>query len=63
MESELILNDLIQVERKLARLEDELQRGGHGRDKAQVTREIDLFTRLAETLTTRATLAARNLQP
>lgn len=51
MESELILNDLIQVERKLERLEEERQRGGHGRDKALVSREIDLFTRLAETLT------------
>lgn len=50
MESELILNDLIQVERKLARLDEERQRGGHGRDKGLVAREIDLFTRLAETL-------------
>lgn len=50
MESELILNDLIQVERKLERLEEERKRGGHGRDKALVGREHELFTRLAEQL-------------
>ncbi|MFU8827638.1 MAG: redox-regulated ATPase YchF [Brevefilum sp.] len=50
MESEMILNDLIQVERKLERLADEQGRGGHGRDKGLVAREIDLFTRLSTTL-------------
>lgn len=50
MESELILNDMIQVERKLERLEDERQRGGYGRDKALVSHEIELFSRLSETL-------------
>jgi ribosome-binding ATPase len=51
MEAELILNDMILVERKLNRLEEERQRGGVGRDKAQVARENDLFTKLADNLT------------
>lgn len=51
MEAELILNDLILVERKLNRLEEERQRGGHGRDKAQVAREHELFTKLSDNLT------------
>lgn len=46
MESELILNDLILVERKLERLEEERKRGGVGRDKAVVQRETDLFQKL-----------------
>ena len=50
MESELILNDLILVERKLERLEEERQRGGIGRDKFLVAHEKELFTKLAETL-------------
>lgn len=50
MEAELILNDLIVVERKLERLEEERQRGGFGRDKALMGREKDLFTKLVETL-------------
>jgi ribosome-binding ATPase len=50
MEAELILNDLILVERKLERLEEERQRGGFGRDKALMAREKALFTKLAETL-------------
>ncbi len=50
MESELLLNDLLLVERKLERLEEERQRGGFGRDKALMDRETGLFTKLAETL-------------
>ena len=46
METNLILNDLILVERKLQRLEDERQRGGVGRDKALVQRETELFEKL-----------------
>lgn len=46
MEAELILNDLILVERKLDRLEAERLRGGTGRDKAQVERETALFERI-----------------
>lgn len=50
MEAELILNDLILVERKLKRLEEERQRGGIGRDKAVIQRETDLFEKLNELL-------------
>ncbi len=44
MDAELLLNDLIAVERKLERLHDERRKGG--RDKTQVEREIALFERL-----------------
>jgi GTP-binding protein YchF len=50
MEAEFILNDLILVERKLQRLSDEQKRGGIGRDKAQIEREIVLFERINELL-------------
>jgi hypothetical protein len=46
MEAELIINDLILVERKLKRLEEERKRGGVGRDKGIVARETDLFEKL-----------------
>lgn len=49
MDAELMLNDLISVERKLERLADERRRGA-GRDKAQVEREIVLFERFREAL-------------
>lgn len=44
MDSELLLNDLIAVERKLERLAEERKKGG-GRDKALIEREIALFER------------------
>jgi hypothetical protein len=47
MEAELILNDLILVERKLERLEGERQRGGVGSDKGVVARETELFKKLS----------------
>ncbi|HEX7976656.1 MAG TPA: redox-regulated ATPase YchF [Anaerolineales bacterium] len=49
MESELLLNDLIAVERKLERLAEEKRKGG-GRDKATIEREIALFDKLNATL-------------
>jgi GTP-binding protein YchF len=49
MEGEFLLNDLIQVERKLERLTEERKKGV-GRDKAEVAREITLFERLQATL-------------
>ncbi|HEX9012720.1 MAG TPA: DUF933 domain-containing protein, partial [Anaerolineaceae bacterium] len=49
MDSEFILNDLITVERRQERLNEELKKGG-GRDKAVIQREIALFQRLHETL-------------
>ena len=51
MEAELIINDLILVERKLQRLEEERKRGGVGRDKAVVARETELFEKLQALLT------------
>jgi len=48
MLSELLLNDLISVERKLERLADERRKGGS--DKAQVERQIALFERLQAAL-------------
>ncbi len=50
MESELILNDMILVERKLERLEAERKRGGVGRDKGLVEREATLFERISSLL-------------
>jgi GTP-binding protein YchF len=44
MNGELLLNDLITVERKLERLAEELKKGG--RDKEAHQREQELFTRL-----------------
>jgi ribosome-binding ATPase len=44
MDSEFILNDLISVERKLERFDEEHKKGG-GRDKAVVERDIALFKR------------------
>ncbi|MEW5868090.1 MAG: redox-regulated ATPase YchF [Chloroflexota bacterium] len=49
MDGELLLNDLISVERKLERLEEERHKGT-GRDKAQIAREVALFTTLHQTL-------------
>ncbi|MDH3943861.1 MAG: YchF family ATPase, partial [Anaerolineae bacterium] len=48
MQSELLLNDMIAVERKLERLADERQKGG--RDKTIVEREQGLFQRLQTVL-------------
>jgi GTP-binding protein YchF len=49
MDSELLLNDLIAVERKLERLVDERKKGG-GREKTVIEREIALFERLQAAL-------------
>jgi GTP-binding protein YchF len=45
MDAELLLIDLIAIERKLERLADERLKGG-GREKSQVEYEIDLFQRM-----------------
>ncbi len=45
IDSELILNDLISVERKIERLGEERRKGG-GRDKSQIEREMELFKRM-----------------
>jgi GTP-binding protein YchF len=49
MDAELLLNDLIAVERKRDRLEEERKKGG-GREKALIEREMVLFERLNEVL-------------
>ena len=49
MDSEFVLNDLIAVERKLERLEEERKKGA-GRDKAVIEREQELFQRFHATL-------------
>jgi ribosome-binding ATPase len=49
MDSEFILNDLITVERRLEKLNEELKKGG-GRDKTAIQREVALFERLHEVL-------------
>jgi GTP-binding protein YchF len=45
MDSELLINDLIAVERKLERLAEERKKGG-GRDKVTIERELALFERM-----------------
>jgi hypothetical protein len=49
MDSELLINDLIAVERKQERLAEERKKGG-GRDRAQIDREVALFEKLAASL-------------
>ena len=49
MDGELLLNDLLTVERKIERLEDERRKGG-GRDKTQIERELVLFERMQTAL-------------
>ncbi len=49
MDAEMLLNDLIAVERKIERLEDERRKGG-GRGKSEIKREIDLFARMQNDL-------------
>jgi ribosome-binding ATPase len=49
MDAELLLNDLIAVERKLERLVEERKKGG-GRDKAIIEREAALFERMHASL-------------
>ena len=46
METEMILNDMIIIERKLQRLSEERKRGGIGRDTGLVERESALFEKL-----------------
>jgi ribosome-binding ATPase len=56
MLSELLLNDLIAVERKLERLADERRKGGS--DKTMVERQIALFERLQAALSENEPLRA-----
>lgn len=49
MDAELLLNDMIAVERKLERLADEHKKGG-GRERAVIEREMVLFERFKDAL-------------
>jgi GTP-binding protein YchF len=49
MDSELLLNDLIAIERRLEKLNEERKKGG-GREKVVVERELALFERFHKTL-------------
>jgi ribosome-binding ATPase YchF (GTP1/OBG family) len=49
MEAELLLNDMIAVERKLERLVDERKKGG-GRERSVIDREAVLFERFKDSL-------------
>ena len=62
MDAELLINDLISVERKLERLAEERKKGA-GRDKAQIEREISLFERLKAVLTQETPLREIDLSP
>ena len=62
MHAELLINDLIAVERKLERLADERKKGG-GRDKATIDREIALFEKLHAALNEERPLRELDLTP
>jgi GTP-binding protein YchF len=62
MDSELLLNDLIAVERKLERLADDLRRNSNGK-KSDLEREKALFERLKESLETETPLRDLDLTP
>ncbi|MBN2500895.1 MAG: redox-regulated ATPase YchF [Anaerolineales bacterium] len=61
MDTELLLSDLIVVERKLERLGEERKKGG--RDKAAIEREQELFTRLQAHLSEEKPLREMELTP
>jgi len=62
LNAEMLVNDLVLVERRLERLEQEKQRGG-GRDKSLVTQELGLFERLKQTLEDEIPLRTLALSP
>jgi len=62
MQAELLLNDLIAVERKLERLADERRKGG-GRDRAAIDRDLVLFERLQAALSSEQPLRELALTP
>jgi GTP-binding protein YchF len=61
MLSELLLNDLVAVERKLERLADERRKGGS--DKSMVERQIALFERLQAALSESEALRSMEFTP
>jgi len=62
MDSELLLNDLIAVERKLERLADEKKKGG-GREKGQIDHEAELFESFQRALTNDTPLRDLSIEP
>jgi ribosome-binding ATPase len=62
MDTELLLNDMIILERKLERLTDERRKGG-GRERAVIDREISLFERLHAALSNEQALRSIDLSP
>ena len=62
MDAELLLNDLIMVERKLEKLAEERKKGT-ARDKAQIDREIALFEKLKTVLSQETPLMDIELSP
>ena len=62
MDAELLINDLIAVERKQERLAEERKKGG-GREKAMIDREIALFEKLEASLAREQPLRFLDLAP
>jgi hypothetical protein len=62
MDNELLLNDLISVERKQERLVEERKKGG-GRDRAVIERELALFEKLHTALAAEKPLRDIDLTP
>jgi GTP-binding protein YchF len=61
MEAEFILNDMLTVERRQAKLAEERQKGG--RDRTAIDREIVLFQRLSEALSAEKPLRELTFSP
>ncbi|OGO32549.1 MAG: redox-regulated ATPase YchF [Chloroflexi bacterium RBG_16_54_11] len=62
MDAELLLNDMLSVERRLERLAEERKKGG-GREKALIEREIALFERFKDALSREVPLREIELTP
>ncbi|HLE14592.1 MAG TPA: redox-regulated ATPase YchF [Anaerolineales bacterium] len=62
MDTELLINDLIAVERKQERLGEERRKGG-GREKGVIEREIALFERLHQKLSSETPLRDIEISP
>lgn len=61
LQAELLLNDMVVVERRLERLAEERQKGG--RDRSAVERETALFRRLSDHLSSEQPLRTLDLNP
>ncbi|MFM8319315.1 MAG: redox-regulated ATPase YchF [Chloroflexota bacterium] len=62
LDGELLLNDLIMVERRVEKLTEERKKGG-GRDKAVIERELELFTHFQDTLSAGTPLRDIEISP